>query len=82
MIEPAAKRDAISITDLNAKLLSATAEGRRASFDYSSDSRAIVRFDRKPTRMEVDGAPLPPVCMESSDCAVLLPRGEHRVTVQ
>ena len=82
VIEPAAKREAISIADLNARLLSAGAEGRRATFEYSSDSRAIVRFDRKPMRMEVGGAPFAAVCVEASDCAVLLPRGEHTVAAQ
>jgi hypothetical protein len=55
--------------------------GRRVSFEYSSDSRAIARFDRKPGWIEVDGIRFPAACGESRECAVLLPRGEHRVTV-
>jgi hypothetical protein len=85
-IEPAPKRDGISVIDLNAKLRSAAApSGKKITFEYSSDSRAIVRFDRKPARLEVDGELSPaellsPTCMEPGDCAVLLPRGTHRVT--
>ena len=76
VIEPAARRDGITLIDLNAKLRSASVEsGKRLVFEYSSDSRAIARFDRKPVRIEVDGTPLAP------DLAVLLPRGDHRVIV-
>ena len=65
----------ISLIDLNAKLRSASVEsGKRVVFEYSSDSRAIARFDRKPSHVEVDGAAYPP------DSTVLLPRGDHRVT--
>jgi hypothetical protein len=79
-IEPAARRESISLIDLNAALRSAAVEsGRRIAFEYTSDSRAIARFDHKPSHLEVDGALFPPACVESSDCAVLLPHGTHRV---
>jgi hypothetical protein len=80
VVEPAAKRDALSIEDLNAALRSASAEGRRLTFEYSSDSRAIVRFDRRPQQLEIDGVSLPATCIEGSDCAVLLPPGSHKVS--
>ena len=73
-IEPAPKRDTIALIDLNAKLRSASESGKRIMFEYSSDSRAIARFDRKPSRVEVDGAPI------AADAVILLPRGDHRVT--
>jgi hypothetical protein len=38
-----------------------------------------LRFDRKPAVIEVDGRAFAMVCIDSSDCAVLLPRGEHGV---
>jgi hypothetical protein len=76
-IEPAPRRDGIALIDLNAKLRSATAEsGKRMEFEYSSDSRAIARFDRKPTRLEIDGV----ATAASSGDVVLLPRGDHRIT--
>jgi hypothetical protein len=74
-IEPGSKRDGIALIDLNAKLRSASESGKRMEFEYSSDSRAIARFDRKPTRLEIDGT-----AATASD-VVLLPRGDHRVTV-
>jgi hypothetical protein len=79
-IEPAARRDALAIEDLNARLRTASADGKRLSFEYSSDSRAIVRFDRRPQQMEIDGAPAALNCIEGSDCALLLPQGDHKVT--
>jgi hypothetical protein len=79
VIETAPKRDGIALIDLNGKLRSAAESGRRISFEYSSDSRAIARFDRKPSRMELDGEPFPVTCPQRGDCAVLLPRGAHRV---
>jgi hypothetical protein len=79
-IEAGPKRDEIAIVDLNARLRSASLEGNRASFEYSSDSRAIVRFDRMPRELELDGAALTANCGEAGECSVLLPRGDHRVT--
>jgi hypothetical protein len=78
-IEPSAKREALAVEDLNAALRSASAEGKRIAFEYTSDSRAIVRFDRKPQQVEVDGTTFPVSCIEGSDCAMILPRGDHRV---
>jgi hypothetical protein len=80
VIEPGMARDGLTITDLNATLRRASVEGKRVMFEYSSDSRAIVRFDRKPARIEVDGVAPALSCMNGSDCALLLPRGEHRVS--
>ena len=58
------------------RLRSAAVEsGKRLTFEYSSDSRAIARFDRKPAHVEVDGAPY------AADSTVLLPRGDHHVVV-
>jgi len=74
-IEPAARHDGILLIDLNAALRSASESGSRVTFEYSSDSRAIARFSRKPAHMEVDGEPFP------ADATVLLPRGDHRVSV-
>ena len=79
-IEPAARRESIALIDLNATLRSAAIEsGRRIMFEYSSDSRAIARFDHKPSHVEVDSAPFSTACAESSDCAIMLPHGDHRV---
>jgi hypothetical protein len=82
VVEPASKRESISICDLNATLRTASIDDKRIRFRYSSDSRAIVRFDRKPAAMEVDGQAFAPACVESSGCAILLPRGDHDVLAQ
>jgi hypothetical protein len=80
-VEPTTKREAISLIDLNARLRSAATEsGRKITFEYSSEGRAIARFDRKPARMDVDGVAHSVECAATGDCAVLLPRGDHRAT--
>ena len=79
-IEAGPKRDEIAIVDLNGRLRSASVENQRVSFEYSSDSRAIVRFDRKPRELEIDGKSLAASCGEGGECAVMLPRGDHKVT--
>ena len=80
--EPAAKRDAIDVKDLNATLKTAAAEGRKVTFTYQSESRALVSFDRRPATLEIDGAPGSTACLEGSTCTILLPAGEHRVAAQ
>jgi hypothetical protein len=79
IVEAAPKRNAIALIDLSAKLLSASESSGRLTFEYSSDSRAIARFDRKPVRLEVDTAPVTAPCTTPDHCTVLLPRGTHRV---
>ncbi|HWE50274.1 MAG TPA: hypothetical protein VG273_10815 [Bryobacteraceae bacterium] len=75
-IEPAARRDGIALIDLNARLISAAvSSAKQIRFEYESDSRAIARFDRAPSRVEVDGLPMAPAEV------VMLPRGTHRVVV-
>ena len=92
VLDPAPKREGISVSDLNATLRSASVDGKRLRFRYQSDSRAIVRFDGKPAAMEVDNEAFAPACLkpaftesglaENNDCTVLLPRGEHDVTAR
>ena len=82
LVQPASARPGISIADLNATLLSASADAKHAAFRYSSNSRAIVQFDRKPSAMTLDGQALAVECVEESNCAMLLPGGEDSVTVR
>jgi hypothetical protein len=82
VVRTAPRREGITIADLNATLLSASADAKQAAFRYSSSSRAIVRFDRRPANMTLDGRPFAAECVEASDCAVVLPAGEHGVTVR
>jgi hypothetical protein len=75
-VEPAPKREGIALIDLNAKLRSASVEGARIAFAYSSDSRAIARFSRIPAHIEIDGKQV------TAADVVLLPRGDHRVAAE
>ena len=81
-LDVAPKRTAISVLDLNANLLAASAEGNRLKFRYSSDSRAIVRFDQTPSALAIDAHPCTTSCLESTTCTVLLPRGSHEITAE
>ena len=82
LVQPAPARTGISIADLNATLLSASADAGHAAFRYSSSSRAIVQFNHKPAAMTLDGQAFAAKCVEESNCTVLLPRGEHSITVR
>jgi hypothetical protein len=77
VVEPAsAPPRALSLIDLNAQLRSASfGFDDRVTFQYSSESRAIARFNHKPSHLEVDGA-----AYAVTGTAVLLPRGDHRIT--
>jgi hypothetical protein len=78
-IENAARREGIVVTDLNASLKAAAVEGKRVAFEYTSESRALVQFDRRPQAIEIDGSAFPGTCVDRSNCALLLPKGSHRV---
>jgi len=80
-IEAAPQREPIVLSDLNARLLSATSDSRHITFDYSADSRAIARLDRTPSRVEIDGSPFAFNCEANGPCVLLLPRGKHDVEV-
>jgi len=79
-IEPAREDTGWRLVRLNADLQAA----RRVSattleFSYESAARAIAVFDRAPRRMEVDGAEEP--LRLAGPMTVLLPRGQHVVTI-
>jgi hypothetical protein len=65
----------LRLTDLNGTLHAAAIQNGSVFFLYSSSARAIARFDRAPSRIEVDGAPLGAV----PAAAVMLPPGDHHV---
>ncbi len=86
-IATAPARTTLAITDLNGTLLSADGTDTQASFRYRSDSRAIATFNHKPAALDLDGQTFAFTCAassapETSDCAVLLPRGEHSITAR
>jgi hypothetical protein len=77
-------------------LLGFNGELRTAGFDdgaleisYDSSSRAIARLSRAPAKVDIDGAAAPasvldgaPLPGETKSYALLLPRGQHVVTIQ
>lgn len=48
-------------------------------FSYESSSRAIAMFDRRPSRIQIDGAD--ETILRAGSATVLLPRGQHVVKV-
>jgi len=82
-IESAAEEPPARLLDLNAELRSASALPNGLAFAYRSASRALALLDRPPERVEVDGAEATAqvVLPGQATHALLLPRGQHVVTV-
>jgi hypothetical protein len=68
----------IRLTDLNAELLSAVVIPAGLEFTYHSAARAMALFDAPIGRVTIDGTEARP---ERAGTAILLPRGEHKVTI-
>jgi hypothetical protein len=81
-VEAAQQTHSLRVLDLNAHLIGAGMDGGRIAVEYENDSRAVAILDRKPARMTVDGAPFAARCGGGGECAVLLPRGHHRIEAQ
>ena len=78
-VEVSDKAQGVRLVDLNGVLESVDKESDKAlTFTYKSSSRAIAVLDRKITRVSVDGTSGD----TSGGPALLLPRGEHAVTIQ
>jgi len=71
------------VLDFNGELRSAERAGQSGiELSYECASRALALVDRKPSRLEIDGADAPLTFLESGDrYSVLLPRGQHLVTI-
>jgi uncharacterized protein YdaL len=68
------------ILSISGELLSAVYTARTITFEYSSNGRTLVSFDREPTDIHVDGVPGEYATMKGNDCySVFLPPGRHRV---
>ncbi len=82
-IEPAATTPAPRILDFNGDLQSADRSNSAIDLSYESSSRAFALLDRKPLKLEIDGAPTPLTFLHSdARYSLPLPRGQHLVTIQ
>ncbi|MEP7362480.1 MAG: hypothetical protein ABI972_04425 [Acidobacteriota bacterium] len=81
-ITQAQSRAPISILDLGAELTSASASDSSSEIGYDSQARAWTLLDRKPARIELDGAPaeIMPLALGDGTWLVELPRGQHLAT--
>jgi hypothetical protein len=73
-IEHAVEQPALRLLDFNGDLKSAESTVAGLKITYQSDSRAVALLDKKPARVEVDGA-----AFAQSSSVLLLPRGSHVV---
>ncbi len=82
VIEHTSRDVSAHLVDFNGDLQSASAVPDGVEFAYASPSRAIAVVDVRPARLEVDGSPMqPPVLESGAKWAILLPRGQHLVTL-
>jgi hypothetical protein len=73
----------IRVLDFNGDLQSAEAlGGGELALTYSASSRAIAILEKRPSKLELDGAEAAPVLLASgANWALLLPRGRHSVRI-
>lgn len=71
------------VLDFNGDLKSAAVLGGVVDLAYASSGRAIAVLDRRPVSIEIDGARANPTVLEAGPgrFAVLLPRGQHLITL-
>jgi hypothetical protein len=71
------------VLDFNGDLRSAERAGNSGiDLSYECASRAVALVDRKPARLEIDGADAPLTFLASGNrYSLLLPRGQHLVTI-
>ncbi len=82
-VEPGAETTAPRVLDFNGGLESAERAGKSGiDLSYESSSRAFAVVDRKPARLEIDGADAPLTFLGSGKSfSVPLPSGQHLVTI-
>ena len=79
-VAPGAAAPALQVTHFNGELTSAQAMGADAvELSYRSSARACAILNRKPARVEIDGAETAPD--PAGPNALFLPRGQHLVTI-
>lgn len=77
-IEPAAQQPPLRMFDFNGDLKSARVIAGGVEVAYQSSTRAMVKLERAPQRVEIDGVEMRP---EIAGSVLILPRGQHLVTI-
>jgi len=82
-VEPCAPVSSPRVLDFNGELISSELTGASSvDLSYQSSSHALVLVDRKPVRLELDGADARLSFLTSrSNYSIMLPRGQHLVTI-
>jgi len=82
-IETAPASSLPHVLDFNGELRSAErTDDSTIDLSYENSSRALALLDRKPTRLEIDGASAGLTVLPSGKrYSLLLPRGQHLVTI-
>ena len=83
-VEPGTKTQSTRLIDFNGTLEGTDSQpNHRLEIAYRSSSRAIALLDRRPLHLQTDGAAAELRSIDSpAGHAVLLPRGQHIVTIQ
>lgn len=82
-IEPGGPEPRLRLLDLNGELRTALALRNGIEFAYESSSRALALLDRRPARLEIDGAEVKPQLLHAGETFTLsLPRGQHVVWIE
>lgn len=71
---------AVTLSDFNGDLRTATASPERTEISYVSRSRAVATLASKVSTIEVDGTPFWKAGTEAPPSSFLLPSGQHLVT--
>ena len=79
-IEAGTKVLPVRLVGFNGELTSAEAvDGQTVELSYKSSARVLAVLNRKPTRLDIDGAECAPDAAGPS--TIFLPRGQHIVTI-
>ncbi len=77
-VESSAKPVPLKMLDFNGELKSAKVISDGIEFAYQSSARALATLEHAPRKLEIDGAQVSP---EMSGNVLMLPRGQHLVTL-
>jgi hypothetical protein len=75
-LEAALMNPALQVRDFNGEIRTASATSKQIEFSYQSATRAFAVLDKKPSKLELDGAEAP---IEWNGSVLTLPRGQHLV---